>query len=1058
MRKKWKKKFALVLAGVVLCQSYLPIQVSANKDEVKRTDFITSKTDINDILKRNYTENVPLGYSEDIFSLYQPGWGFDRNDVFRTGLDTGFGMPVTVSVNDLPISVKSAEFIPSYVTSTFSFQDVQGGQQFEINVAPEAQASASFSQEKWGSSLSYAFDGDVEIAETKFWNTYREADDEVSYPKPKEGDWILLRYNEPTAADTLNLYVYTDNSSAKVPADVKVVYLSDGIWSEVNYKEKPEAFIRGKNTITFDEVKAEEYRVIFKAQEKSCICLNELELIHTASGELPEVSVSGNKYISVDNKLVVMLQVKNEGKKDVSVEVSAEIPQGLSVDGNAATGELVELDARMQGDSQFRVVGDKLQRNLTIGTGQEETFRIVLALDRDQKKNEEKINQFLQDKDPLSTQKSEFTEWFEKNIPYLDVPDETIKQIYYFRWYTYRNNIRKTTDDYYVITEFLPNVSWAGKHNTINDSAGFHVAEGRWLQNGGDYLEDYLSHWLDEGGAVRSYSLWLADAYYNQYLATGDKFVLGYLGKLKDNFKEWEASRYNEELGLFWQYDDRDAMEHSISGPYGYRTTLNSYMYADAMAISKLCALTGDEKGEELYAHKAADIKQNLESRLWNPEDTFYKAIGCEADGTLYNGTEQKDVMEELGYIPWMFHMPDDDEEHAAAWKYVMDEKYFLAPYGLLTTEKEYAVTTPEEEYGTIACSWNGPVWPFATSQTLTGMANLLIDYHQEYVSKEDYFYLLSNYAQAHYKNGEPWLAEDLDGYTGRWIADEWRSPNYNHSTFNDLVITGLFGIRPSEGDTLEINPLLPDGKWDSFCLENVPYHGKNLTLLYDKDGSVYGQGSGFKVYVDGELKSYSEKPGKTTVDLKKADSDLEQAIADAQEAQKKAEQEKAEAEKAKNDAQKAKEESQTATNLANEKAAQAEKMMEKAQAAQKEAEQAMKEAQKAWQQILEAQKEQEDQNVRPGKVKLKSVKKVKKGRVRVKWAKTASVSGYELQYATNRKFKNAKRKQVGKVKSSVTLKKLKTGKKYYFRMRAYRVVNGKKVYGLYSGVRKTIP
>ena len=39
----------------------------------------------------------------------------------------------------------------------------------------------------------------------------------------------------------------------------------------------------------------------------------------------------------------------------------------------------------------------------------------------------------------------------------------------------------------------------------------------------------------------------------------------------------------------------------------------------------------------------------------------------------------------------------------------------------------------------------------------------------------------------------------------------------------------------------------------DWFCLENVPYHGRLLTIVYDRDGSRYGRGAGMILYVDGQ-------------------------------------------------------------------------------------------------------------------------------------------------------------------------------------------------------------
>src|SRR5690606_41087738 len=52
----------------------------------------------------------------------------------------------------------------------------------------------------------------------------------------------------------------------------------------------------------------------------------------------------------------------------------------------------------------------------------------------------------------------------------------------YFRWWTYRKHLKRTPEGY-IITEFLPEVPWSGKYNTINCPAGHHFYEGRWLQD-----------------------------------------------------------------------------------------------------------------------------------------------------------------------------------------------------------------------------------------------------------------------------------------------------------------------------------------------------------------------------------------------------------------------------------------------------------------------------------------------------------------------------------------------------------------------------------------------
>ena len=52
---------------------------------------------------------------------------------------------------------------------------------------------------------------------------------------------------------------------------------------------------------------------------------------------------------------------------------------------------------------------------------------------------------------------------------------------------------------------------------------------------------------------------------------------------------------------------------------------------------------------------------------------------------------------------------------------------------------------------------------------------------------------------------------------------------------------------------TVEVNPLVPEGTWDWFCLDNIAYHGRNIAILWDKTGRRYGQGAGLRVLADGK-------------------------------------------------------------------------------------------------------------------------------------------------------------------------------------------------------------
>ena len=96
--------------------------------------------------------------------------------------------------------------------------------------------------------------------------------------------------------------------------------------------------------------------------------------------------------------------------------------------------------------------------------------------------------------------------------------------------------------------------------------------------------------------------------------------------------------------------------------------------------------------------------------------------------------------------------------------------------------------------------------------------------------------------------------------------------------------------------------------------------------------------------------------------------------------------------------------------------------------------------------------------NTETVKPKKTSIKKLSKGKKKftVTWAKVRGVKGYQIQYSSNKKFKkNNKSVTVTKQKTTkATVKKLKSKKKYYVRVRTYKTVNGKKIYSSWSKVK----
>jgi len=440
-------------------------------------------------------------------------------------------------------------------------------------------------------------------------------------------------------------------------------------------------------------------------------------------------------------------------------------------------------------------------------------------------------------------------DWLQDNIPLFECPDRDVEEIYYFRWWSFRKHIKRTPKGY-VVTEFLPPVSHAGEFNTISCAAGFHLAEGRWLRDD-RYLNDYTRFWLrgDKGKPqphFHKFSSWFAAAAWDRYLVNGDKKLLvNLLPDLVADYRAWESERQLTN-GLFWQYDVRDAMEESISGSRtakNIRPTINSYMFANAQAIANVARLADKSKLADEFTTKANALRRLTQENLWDFDTKFFKV-------RLENG-QFSDAREAIGFIPWMFNLPDSDKNYEAAWSQFTDPQGFAAPFGITTAERRH----PEfRSHGIGTCEWDGAVWPFATTQTLNALANVARNYTQDTVSLRDYFKAFLTYTRSQHANDQPYIGEYLDEVTGVWInGKNDRSRYYNHSTYADLLITGVIGLRPNADDVVEISPLLPANTWDWFCLDGVKYHGHMLTVIWDKDGSRYNRGAGLRVLAGGK-------------------------------------------------------------------------------------------------------------------------------------------------------------------------------------------------------------
>lgn len=479
--------------------------------------------------------------------------------------------------------------------------------------------------------------------------------------------------------------------------------------------------------------------------------------------------------------------------------------------------------------------------------------------------------------------------WYEGNIPFFESADPKIDAVYYYRWALFRAHQRDLGDEGYISTEFLDDVDWQ-RHPfaSLNDATGFHLGEGRWL-NDRRYAGDYIDFMYRSGGNDRHFTDYMADSVYGRYLVDGDRAAaLQHLPVMRHIFRLWD-DKFDFDKGLYFVEPLLDATEYTVSsidasggkdgfrGGDAFRPSVNSYMFANARALSKLAEMAGDMAMATEYRARAEAIRTRTLEALWSEKLTHFIDRHQPRQNAFVNYWDPIRNRELAGYLPWMFDLAPDDPKYAAAWAHLIDPASLAGKAGMRTVEARYEYYMRQYRYlgEDPECQWNGPIWPYQTTQVLHGMANLLDHYgNRGPVTRSDYMRLLRQYTALHYqgagKDLRLDLEEDYHPETGKPIVGLDRSHHYFHSGYNDLILTGLVGIRPRADDVLEVNPLLPDAGdaqalgW--FRVQDVPYHGHRIAVTWDADGKRYGRGKGLSIEVDGKRVAERETLGRLTV------------------------------------------------------------------------------------------------------------------------------------------------------------------------------------------------
>lgn len=304
---------------------------------------------------------------------------------------------------------------------------------------------------------------------------------------------------------------------------------------------------------------------------------------------------------------------------------------------------------------------------------------------------------FLDHEKPISA----FTgkKFLKHNIPFIDIPDSVIQDVYYYRWTSIQRNLRYIRPGTgYMCTEFVQPVGYAKAFGSIDAAAGHQIDESRWLRDT-FYGDDYIQLYTRGPADALQYTQWILDAMSRRAMVTGDSdFLAAQLDDMVRVWHEWDQV-YDDAAGLYYYQPVWDAQELSLpgfvadpngtdwtlrkDGPLTYRPSHNAYMVANARAISRAANLARDGFREVQFSKLADDLEKAMYERMWAPEQQFFMDIIRPNNPNLTRLTGR----EQVGLFPYRFGIGLNESYAQPAVDSMFDPQGFLAPYGPTTLE-----------------------------------------------------------------------------------------------------------------------------------------------------------------------------------------------------------------------------------------------------------------------------------------------------------------------------------------------------------------------------------
>jgi len=621
------------------------------------------------------------------------------------------------------------------------------------------------------------------------------------------------------------------------------------------------------------------------------------------------VSANLTKFITYDNVAVTALNLVNPGATDVTFTLRAASP--LATGTTDAPDELVGTRTLTSGSNNglvdtpwskatiglkaagFEVNGTALEREVTVPAGGEVDLSVVGVLYTDDLPESKEAFYDFAAMDPdeaVSTGITEFHRRWSQDVPYIDVPSPAIEKAIVYRWWGERYNTLDTNSSGYVY-QYPVTIEGVNLYqNSIVLTQPMHLQDTKWLRTPylpyGQILNvgelSGSSAFLDSPG----HTSW--NNHYSQYLGTAGLEAYQVHGGGAEIAERFATYFENDGIGQLEHYDgngdnliaydtnympgnDADAISFGFpktgaSAP-GARTIErpeSAYVWGAFNAASHLYEIAGTGSSAVTRTReKADDIRDAILDRLWSESmrmflaGTSHGATSAASSGGKANPlpTGERDLIpakESNLYDVYAENLIpfEDAEDYVDGFRFLTyGDNFPIFPF--------YTANQYDRAGYSIGGSNNFSNINFTVQYRAVRSALRHYDPEGKYLTPEYVARLLDWMAWSIYPNADLRVPNQAEYYSN-WnpTTKTYNRNNPNHimlGNMNYIYVEDMGGIQPRSDDKVELWPI--DLGYEHFMVNNLRYHGKDVTVVWDPDGAEYGLGAGYSLFIDGERK-----------------------------------------------------------------------------------------------------------------------------------------------------------------------------------------------------------